>query len=654
MAIRLLINADCSPFHSEELDSLRKQLDLLSSEERTEYRNKNASAISEHEAKKFLIVSGPGTGKSTLFLSRIINWLNQDESATIFVTSFVRKLVADLQSDIDGESRLTEHQKKNIAASTLHKLARSLVEKNHGTTNWCFKPHFKLISQFWKEIVWQDVRSLQPDLDIQHYPWECFRLQLNKNEFDKSPEWKKLKKAYLTLCKFYNAAGFDDLILRAAEALKERPELIEFDHFIIDEYQDFNLGEQSLIETLVGRSKSRLIVGDDEQVLYERLKAADSSLIRKLYVNPDYAKGMLPFCGRSTFHITKLACGFIQQTEDKECIEKIYLPIKIEDVNPKVQVIACATPSTAADYILKFIADHQKEIDDRKIMLENGEAKDAFLLILTPNKKIRFYGDQARTIKEIAESYRNETRAFSEDYYKLLSYYSLSKYPRDNFTFRKVLHYEGIENDVIQTFICSAIESNSNFCDLESKEIERVLLKCKIIRSILESESELREKIVALSEHIKIGDDAELKANIQQKAIVKEDGLELSHDDDEDAELEEIEVKKMGAIELMSIMGAKGLSADHVIIIGFDDVNMKYVTKNAFYVAITRPRLGLHLVTALKSGGSKGASTFLDQLPDEHIEFCAYKKSGQAKTPIADKRRFKQYLQNCAKHRGQR
>jgi ATP-dependent exoDNAse (exonuclease V) alpha subunit len=40
-----------------------------------------------------------------------------------------------------------------------------------------------------------------------------------------------------------------------------------------------------------------------------------------------------------------------------------------------------------------------------------------------------------------------------------------------------------------------------------------------------------------------------------------------------------------------------------VIIIGFDNVNMSWVTRNAFYVAMTRARRSLHIVTALKAGG---------------------------------------------------
>ena len=56
----------------------------------------------------------------------------------------------------------------------------------------------------------------------------------------------------------------------------------------------------------------------------------------------------------------------------------------------------------------------------------------------------------------------------------------------------------------------------------------------------------------------------------------------------------------MSAVELMTIVGSKGLSADHVIIIGFDNVNMSWVTRNAFFVATTRARRSVHLMTALR------------------------------------------------------
>ena len=94
--MRYLINKDGTRFDSTELDSLRSELDALDNDSRTKYRNQNASAIAEHTAIKFLIVSGPGTGKSHLFLDRIGYWYRQDARAKVFVTSFVQKISCGL------------------------------------------------------------------------------------------------------------------------------------------------------------------------------------------------------------------------------------------------------------------------------------------------------------------------------------------------------------------------------------------------------------------------------------------------------------------------------------------------------------------------------------------------------------------------------
>ena len=205
--MRHLINNDGTPFESAEPQTLHGELDALDDDGRTEYRNQNASAIAQHEAVKLLIVSGPGTGKSHLFLNRINYWYQQDAQAKVFVTSFVRKLVADLQSDIDGDDQLTDEQKSNISASTLHKFARSIVEQNHGTTEWRFQPHFRIIGQFWKDVVWVDVLAFYPALDRGVYTWKKFEEQLHNADFDESDEWQGLKDIYFKLCQFYNAAG---------------------------------------------------------------------------------------------------------------------------------------------------------------------------------------------------------------------------------------------------------------------------------------------------------------------------------------------------------------------------------------------------------------------------------------------------------------
>ena len=384
-----------------------------------------------------------------------------------------------------------------------------------------------------------------------------------------------------------------------------------------------------------------LVVGDDEQVLYDKLKSGMPKLIRQLYENNDYVKGMLPFCSRSSFHITKTTGYFIQQDMAANRIKKVYLPIKTNDGRPKVQVIACAAAATAVDYIEKFVADNKAEIDARKKELEDGKAKDAFLLILTPAKEVNFYGQSKEKIKQIALDYQAEYRSFSKDYYKLLNYYSLANNPSNNFSFRKALHYEAIQEERVHEFIDNAMSNSQNFCDLNSKDIRDLLQKCNEIKVILDADSSIEEKVDQILSLIAVVDKNQLLQDIEQRSINQD---EIIKPENEGTELEEIAVKKMGSIELMSIVGSKGLSADHVIIIGFDNVNMQHVTKNAFYVAATRARKSLHILTALKSGGAIQAHDFLDQLPDEHVEFFKYTKKEHTKEPLQNKQIFKDYL----------
>ena len=654
MTPRHLINEDGKPFEDRELDALAKELDALALADRRDFRDANARAVARHLAIRMLIVAGPGTGKSTLFKERILFWLEQDGSAKILALSFVRKLVADLAADVQNDTTLTNEQKRQAHISTLHKYARSVVEQNHGTKQWRFAPHFRVIGQDWKNVVWDDVLLVQGQKDRTKYSWKQFEKHLHDNEFDESAEWQALKNCYFKLCKFYNAAGFADLILRAKDALAENPALNEHAFFIFDEYQDFNAAEENLLERITYTAKATLIVGDDDQVLYETLKSGKASLIRAIYRATDSVNAMLPFCGRCDFHIARAASHFIKQSPDAGSIKKIYLPLSEAEGCKKVQVVACATPSTAVDYIKKIIQDHKAEIENRKEDLAEGRAKDAYLLILSPSREVNFYKSHGARdeLFNLVAAYRDEGRKFSDEYYKVLSYYSLANYPLNNFTFRKVLHYEGVRGNELLALLRSCLAEGKSFSALGAQEIKDALAKAQKVRDILDSNETIKKKVEALAKHIQIDDLKSLERDLEQHGLDKKRIEAIEHQDEEEAELEEIQVKQMSAVELMTIVGAKGLSADHVIIIGFDNVNMNWVTWNAFFVAKTRARKSLHLITALKAGGATGPHTFLDHLPDAHLEFSRYTKTGRTQQPCGGRNGFLRYLEKLAAQSG--
>ncbi len=648
-----LIKNDGQPFESSELKALRSDLDTLSDTDREQFRNENAQAIAQHSSTKILIVSGPGTGKSTLFKQRINYWLQTDLTAKILALSFVRKLVADLDKDIQGDRSLTNEQKQQSDVFTLHKYARSIVERHHGGTSIRFRPHFRIISEFWKDVVWQDVLLLAEQSDHAAYSWKNYEKQLHDASFETLSEWQKLKTTYLQLCSFYNAAGFADLIIYAKEALEDNSSLNEHDFFIIDEYQDFNEAEEELISQLAHRARGLLVVGDDDQVLYEKLKSGKATLIRNLYKDTDFTNAMLPFCGRSSFHITKSAEHFIMQDPESDCIEKIYLPIATDASSPKVQMIGCAASSTAVDYIKKFIEDHATEIETRKQDLTNGDTKDPFLMILTPAKELKFYTNKNanKELFDTVANFQQKSKKFSDDYYKILNYYSLANYPENNFTFRKVLGYEHISDVVVIELVKKCLAASQNFKDIIEASIADTLARCKNIKDIIESNATIEAKIDLLKKEVTLSDFEGLKADLEKRAINETRIHELEHQEEE-AELDELEIQPMFAVELLTIVGSKGLSADHVMVIGFDDVNMSWVSRNAFYVALTRARKSLHLITALGSGGSQGPHSFGAKLPQEHIEYFKYTKSDRQKTSLNDRAGFDRYFSALTYNRG--
>jgi hypothetical protein len=88
-----------------------------------------------------------------------------------------------------------------------------------------------------------------------------------------------------------------------------------------------------------------------------------------------------------------------------------------------------------------------------------------------------------------------------------------------------------------------------------------------------------------------------------------------------------------------------------VIIIGFDNVNMGWITTNAFYVAMTRARRSLHIITALKAGGAARPHDYLNALPDENLEFSKYTKGNRTLTVFGRRNDLIGYLEFLARPR---
>jgi hypothetical protein len=618
---RGLINADGSQFDGE-IDDLTPVLSALSTEMRVAYRNEIAATIASHDGARMLIVAGPGTGKSYLFLRRIEYWLGRHDGLSVGVSSFVRKLVKDLESEV--ASQIPSEDQSRVSVSTLHALARGIVERNRGTAAQQFHAHIKIIPPAWMNMVWGDVLEFHEELKTGHTS-AALQKQFYEEEFQSDNGWPDLLATFNRLRLFYNAIGFADMIVLAREAIEEKPELRQHGLWIIDEFQDFNRAEERLIRAMTSEAEGVLIAGDDDQALYQTLKASHPEIICSYYEDNGFAKAMLPYCSRCSYFVCKVASAFIDRHREEGSIRKIYLPLKVDEAAAKVQVVGTAAPTSAVHYIEQFLDGHRDELDAHVEMMAAGEETDPFLLILTPIGDVRFYkpnGVKDRLDRAISDWSVVAARR-SRDYWMVVDYYATGRDNSDSFAVRKVLQHEGVEPSVVHAMLVKALDRNCPLAEVDDAVISEAIEKCNAIVEIVESD-ELGppEKVSEIKKLVHIGDGDRLESELDEFPIGRTDA---SEGDEGDEAMET--AGALSPVEMMTLVGAKGLSAKHVIVIGCDDVNMKRTSALTFFVALSRARETLHLITSLKAGGASAPHPFVLELPDDCCEFLVHKKT---------------------------
>ena len=230
-----------------------------------------------------LILAGAGSGKTRALTYRVANLIDHGiEPWCILAITFTNKAAKEMKERI---SALVGERADAVWVSTFHamcaKMLRRDIEKLGYTRSFTIYDDEDqsnvlkdLIKQFNIDDKVLSLRELRSKIsDAKN------RLLTPDEWFAESPKDFRSQQIhdvythYELRLKKSNALDFDDLLMRTLELLTDLPPVLEsyrtrFSHVLVDEYQDTNFAQYSLVKLLTSKSRNLCVVGDDDQSIY--------------------------------------------------------------------------------------------------------------------------------------------------------------------------------------------------------------------------------------------------------------------------------------------------------------------------------------------------------------------------------------------------
>jgi len=528
-------------------------------------REEFVAAVLANPSSKKLVVGGPGTGKTHLFKEFL-----KGRSGRNLVLTFINNLVGDLEKALGAHAKVQTFH--SYCKGLLHKLPVGGITSRFDY----YPPIIQLISE--------DIAIIRGGLDPHQVRREI------ENDLRALAESATLQE-FLQLANYYDAAGHDDSVYRVVRYLRSRADFdFELDQLVVDEVQDFNALEMALIE-LIAKRVPTLAAGDDDQALYLR-KLASPKYIREMASSGEYAVFSLPYCSRCPQVVVGAATDVINRaiangnlagriTKDYVC----HWPSKETDSEryPKVVVAQCSTSTNAAPYMSRYVLSQIESIPADDIA-ESWADGHPTALVVGPGHFLKQVYDMLRQRfgSNVSSSQSKESDVAIVD-----GYTRILMNPNSRLGWRIILHCDPFaDRDAVMV---KALRENEELASLLPTEYvarhggnAALIAKVREGQALTDGESNALMKAIAM-------DLGSLKRRL---ALVPE-------------EAEPAMDQSLPRIVVTTLLGAKGLSAGHVFIIGMIDghfprqpnkISDEEVCK--FIVGLTRTRKQCHLVTS--------------------------------------------------------
>ena len=406
-----------------------------------------------------LVIAGAGSGKTRVLTYKIAYLLdNGYEPWSILALTFTNKAAREMKERI--ARRVGQERARYLWMGTFHSIFSRILRAEAEALG--FTPNFTIYDAAdSKSLVKTIVKEMNLDDKVYKPGMVQGRISNAKNhlvlpeayaanaeliEADRAAKVPLLHEIYLRYwnrCRQSDAMDFDDLLLYTYLLFRTRPDICDkyaarFRYILVDEYQDTNFAQHSIVLQLTQKHQFVCVVGDDAQSIYSFRGANIDNILNFTRTYKDARLFKLEQNYRSTQTIVNAANSLIAKNRDQ--IQKEVFSEK--DKGEPIGVFAAYSDVEEGEIVTNKIA---------QLHAKSGYAYHDFAILYRTNAQSRIFEEALRKRSIPYRIYGGLSFYQRKEVKDVVAYFRLAVNPHDEEAFKRVINYpaRGIGNTTL-------------------------------------------------------------------------------------------------------------------------------------------------------------------------------------------------------------
>ena len=396
-----------------------------------------------------LVIAGAGSGKTRVLTYKIAYLLSQGMKPwSIMALTFTNKAAREMKERIGklvGDD-LAQHLYMGTFHSIFSRILRAEAEHigfNNNFTIYDESDSRSLLKAIIKEMGLDDKTykpaavhariSMAKNNLVTAEAYDSDPAILEQNKRAKMPAIGKIYVAYVQRCRQANAMDFDDLLMLTFQLFRDHEEIRQkyagrFDYILVDEYQDTNHVQMSIVMQLCKEKMRVCAVGDDSQSIYSFRGANIDNILNYQKQLPGTQLFKLEQNYRSTQTIVEAANSLIHHNRNqiqKEVFSK-------NDRGEKIQYKPAYSDKEEALIVAKNI---------QRIKRQDDCGYDQFAILYRTNAQSRSFEEEFRKQGIPYRIYGGLSFYQRKEIKDIIAYFRLVANPDDEEAFKRIINY---------------------------------------------------------------------------------------------------------------------------------------------------------------------------------------------------------------------